>query len=803
MSFKLFEKLSQNFIELLNDKNDYNVIVEVENKKSFTAHSNILKCRSTYFHKELENIIPNENNIKTITKPNISNQIFDIILKYIYGGIVDLENVETRIIFDLMKAANEFEIEELVKQLENYLIGTKSSWLKSHFSLVYRSIFSGNNFKDLEKFCNDIIVKYPNLIFDAEDFTSLQESALISLLKRDDLQLEEIKVWEYIIKWGISQNSTLPAELEEWTKENFTILKTTLQQCLPFIRFSSTDVWNKVKPYKKILDKQLWEDLNQRFMVPDQPVKIILPPRTILVQELPTRTIEQTKPPSTIITYEHVAEISSWIDRKSKSALISLLKRDDLQLEEIKVWEYIIKWGISQNSTLPAELEEWTKENFTILKTTLQQCLPFIRFSSTDVWNKVKPYKKILDKQLWEDLNQRFMVPDQPVKIILPPRTILVQELPTRTIEQTKPPSTIITYEHVAEISSWIDRKSSIYSLTNTPYEFQLLLRGSINGFAPQTFWDTCNGHASTVVIMKVKGTEEILGGYNPLAWDANSAGRWGNTNDSFIFSLKNGNIQNSILSRVKIPTNAIWNVGKISQYNNGPYFGYDLYMFSPSSNFTLDNRCVCHNNNGHYEKPIRTTIDKFSIVDYEVFKHQNLRTCKYICGLSIPTGQIDSSREYCQFKKSIRLDSINGNLPYIAPKLYVKKIKQQNVYSLEKITRREKGIDEKKDCGIIHVTSVNSVMSTHCGGDKKKITRREKGIDEKKDCGIIHVTSVNSVMSTHCGGDKKLLFDMSWMRRINYNNKVMEWQIKIINYYDDYDDDDGYDDLNDGKEEV
>ncbi|RHZ60542.1 hypothetical protein Glove_352g49 [Diversispora epigaea] len=661
MAFKLFEKLSQNFIELLNDKSDYNVIVEVENEKSFTAHSNILKCRSTYFHKELENIIPNENNIKTITKPNISNQIFDIILKYIYGGIVDLENVETRIIFDLMKAANEFEIEELAKKLENYLIETKSSWLKSHFSLVYRSIFSGNNFKDLEKFCNDIVVKYPNLIFDAEDFTSLQESALISLLKRDDLQLEEIKVWEYIIKWGISQNSTLPAELEEWTKENFTILKTTLQQCLPFIRYfhiSSTDVWNKVKPYKKILDKQLWEDLNQRFMVPDQPVKsIILPPRTTLVQELPTRTTELIKPSSTIITYEHVAEISSWIDRKSSIYSLTntpyefqLLLRGSINgfapqtfwdtchghvstvvIIKVKGTEEILGgynpliWdsNIAGNS----RWENTNDKNFTILKTTLQQCLPFIRYfhiSSTDVWNKVKPYKKILDKQLWEDLNQRFMVPDQPVKsIILPPRTTLVQELPTRTTELIKPSSTIITYEHVAEISSWIDRKSSIYSLTNTPYEFQLLLRGSINGFAPQTFWDTCHGHVSTVVIIKVKGTEEILGGYNPLIWDSNIAGnsRWENTNDSFIFSLKNGNIQNSILSRVKISANAIFYICKSIQYANGPYFGNSLYMFSPSSNFTLDNSCACNNNYGNYEKPIRTTASGFSIVDYEVFK--------------------------------------------------------------------------------------------------------------------------------------------------------------------------------------
>ncbi|RHZ60549.1 hypothetical protein Glove_352g30 [Diversispora epigaea] len=480
MSLKFFDKLSRNFIELLNDKDDYNIIIMVKNEKSFSAHSNVLKCRSPYFCKELKNIIPNENNIKTITKPNISDKIFYIILKYIYGGIVDLENVETKFIFDLMVIADEFEIEELTKKLENHLIETQSSWLKSHFSLVYRSIFSGNNFIDLEKFCNDIVAKYPNLIFDAEDFTSLQESALVSLLKRDDLQLEEMILWEYIIKWGIAQNPILPVDLKEWNKENFTTLKTTLQQCLPLIRY---------------------------FHIP-----------------------------------------------------------------------------------------------------------------GTDVLKKIKPYKKILDKQLWEDLNQYLIDPDLPVKsIILPPRTILVQELPART---TKPLSAIITYEHVAEISSWIDRKSSTYSLTNTPYEFQLILRGSVNGFAPQTFWDTCHGHASTVVIIKVKGTEEILGGYNPLIWNGNvNINKYENTNDSFIFSLKNGNIQNSILSRVKIPTNAILNISKSTQYLNGPYFGHGLYMLSLSSNFTLDNYCASNNNSGHYEKPIRTITDKFSIVDYEVFK--------------------------------------------------------------------------------------------------------------------------------------------------------------------------------------
>lgn len=85
MIFKSLDKLSQDFTALLNDREDYDIIIEVgenENKTSFTAHSAVLRCRSLYFNKELVNItVQNENNIKTISKPNFSAQSFDIILR--------------------------------------------------------------------------------------------------------------------------------------------------------------------------------------------------------------------------------------------------------------------------------------------------------------------------------------------------------------------------------------------------------------------------------------------------------------------------------------------------------------------------------------------------------------------------------------------------------------------------------------------------------------------------------------------------------------------------------------------------
>ncbi|RHZ70447.1 hypothetical protein Glove_271g5 [Diversispora epigaea] len=127
---------------------------------------------------------------------------------------------------------------------------------------------------------------------------------------------------------------------------------------------------------------------------------------------------------------------------------------------------------------------------------------------------------------------------------------------------------------------------------------------------------------------MKVKGTEEILGGYNPLIWNANAAGNsfsgsgnWERTNDSFIFSLKNGNIQNSILSRVKLIDSAIWNAHKNFQQIYGPWFGDELGMFKPM--FGKEIVEIVYKNNGYYENPIRTRTmtNKLLISDYEVFK--------------------------------------------------------------------------------------------------------------------------------------------------------------------------------------
>ncbi|RIB00151.1 hypothetical protein C2G38_2235433, partial [Gigaspora rosea] len=160
MASKFLEKLSNNYLELLDDEEDFNVIINVgksPNNKIFQAHSPVLRYRSLYFRNKLANTGKDENNIKMIDLNHISIQQFEIIIKYIYGGVILLEKLETSLIFELMLIAHELLCDELTKYLELHLIESKASWLRLHFTQVYEQSSQNNELLELQNWCNNII----------------------------------------------------------------------------------------------------------------------------------------------------------------------------------------------------------------------------------------------------------------------------------------------------------------------------------------------------------------------------------------------------------------------------------------------------------------------------------------------------------------------------------------------------------------------------------------------------------------------------------------------------------------------
>ncbi|GBB87264.1 hypothetical protein RclHR1_01370023 [Rhizophagus clarus] len=313
MSTQFFSKLSQNYIEILEDDEYYDVTIEVgedPNVKIFRAHVIILCHRSPFLRRTLASNKNNNNTLSHIKLSNISPEIFQIILRYIYGGIFSSNGLDTLDIFKVLIAADELYLQELVDYLQNYFIENKSEWIEQNFELTYRTSFQSNNFSVIQQFCTDLMAEFPEKIFKSLDFTSISEKSLISLIKRDDLQMREVEVWEHVLKWGLAQNQTLIPNPDTWTDEDFKMMKNTLQHYLPLIRFfslSPKEFLHKVRPYKKLFEQQFYEELLSSYLdIDSKPSDDILLPRNLKIDGI----IE-----SNIVNLNIVTLISRWIDK--------------------------------------------------------------------------------------------------------------------------------------------------------------------------------------------------------------------------------------------------------------------------------------------------------------------------------------------------------------------------------------------------------------------------------------------------------------------------------------------------------
>ncbi|CAG8801195.1 9673_t:CDS:1, partial [Racocetra fulgida] len=159
------------------------------------------------------------------------------------------------------------------------------------------------------------------------------------------------------------------------------------------------------------------------------------------------------------------------------------------------------------------------------------------------------------------------------------------------------------------ELIARIDSSLDDAELPIIPDKLKLLFKGSNDGFGKNVFFKKLKNIEKTILILKIQGTSEIIGGFNPLKWiklgNFNSKDAYFSaTDESFLFSLNNGNFA---FSNVACPEHAIYH-----EKGLGPSFGLDLYMVSGRKGHTW--RCY----KSDYEYAIRDTDECFQIEDYE-----------------------------------------------------------------------------------------------------------------------------------------------------------------------------------------
>ncbi|CAG8556019.1 13786_t:CDS:2 [Acaulospora morrowiae] len=162
---KFYEILAKDLIKLLKDNNDHDMVItagEEPDVRTFHVHSNILRARSTYFSTSMSEIwIRKKDGIIQFRKPNISPEVFEIILGYIYGGKTFEDNLDPSIIFDCVMAADELGIIEFLHYAQDYLMPNLS---------VDPSNWSAENHASLGKILKNCIehIRFHNM--DANEF---------------------------------------------------------------------------------------------------------------------------------------------------------------------------------------------------------------------------------------------------------------------------------------------------------------------------------------------------------------------------------------------------------------------------------------------------------------------------------------------------------------------------------------------------------------------------------------------------------------------------------------------------------
>lgn len=282
---------------------------------TFFAHSDILRKKSPYFYTALSNTwARREGENIILKKPNISPTVFSVILEYFNTNNVRLNHCNGSIIFDILVAVDELLIENVfVSSIQEQLMHDKSEWLQNNFAIVLHTIFERDECKELFLYCMDKICWNPNIIFKSPEFLDFESSILIHILKQNNLQIEEIDIWDNLIRWGMAQSFLLDLDISKWSKDDFLNLQETLKDLIPLIRFSelSTDeYYDKIFPFRDILPLTLKNDLitfRESKYLPDS----MLPPRNPII------SID-----SNIILPQQALKIPEWIIQVQKNTFI-------------------------------------------------------------------------------------------------------------------------------------------------------------------------------------------------------------------------------------------------------------------------------------------------------------------------------------------------------------------------------------------------------------------------------------------------------------------------------------------------
>src|SRR2546427_6687206 len=89
------------------------------------------------------------------------------------------------------------------------LIEHQTEFLYQNPTGILETVYQHETFTDLWNFCLEKVCEEPKILFNSDKFLNLKAPLLELLLKRDDLNIDEIEIWESLLKWCFSQQNVM------------------------------------------------------------------------------------------------------------------------------------------------------------------------------------------------------------------------------------------------------------------------------------------------------------------------------------------------------------------------------------------------------------------------------------------------------------------------------------------------------------------------------------------------------------------------------------------------------------------
>ena len=111
-----------------------------------------------------------------------------------------MKNLQGSDVLKLLIAVDELNIQSLVSHIQEFLIEHQTEFLHHNPTGILETVYQHETFTDLWNFCLEKICDEPTILFNSDKFINLKAPLLELLLKRDDLNLDEIKICEGLLK---------------------------------------------------------------------------------------------------------------------------------------------------------------------------------------------------------------------------------------------------------------------------------------------------------------------------------------------------------------------------------------------------------------------------------------------------------------------------------------------------------------------------------------------------------------------------------------------------------------------------